>query len=69
MGLANSLTSFGEHESIGTYDPDSGVIESLFYVYLNESLCQDEVDATTAEFENMGWEGRALGYDNNGVCD
>jgi hypothetical protein len=69
MGLATSVTSFGEHESIGTYDADAGgVIESLFYVYLNDNLCQDDVEATATLFADQGWEGRLMGYDNNGSC-
>lgn len=64
------MTSFGTHESIGTYDSDAmSVIESLLYVYLNDSLCQDNVDATAAMLENIGWEGRSMGYDNNGTCN
>ena len=69
-GLATNMTSFGTHESIGTYDSDAmSVIESLLYVYLNDALCQDDVDATATMLENIGWEGRSMGYDNNGTCN
>lgn len=64
IGVSTSLQSFGEHESIGTYDPDYGLIESLLYVYNNEALCVAEIDATTAALENMGWEGRAIEFGN-----
>ena len=68
MGISTSLQSFGEDESIGTYDGDYGLIESLLYVYNNEILCTSEIDATTAALENMGWEGRMVQY-NNATCD
>ena len=68
IGIANQLSSFGEDETIGTYDPDYGVIESLFYVYNNEQLCESEVANTVTAFQNMGWEGRSVSYNNLEWC-
>ncbi len=67
-GLTTSLNSLGEDEIIGTYDEEGYQIASLFYVYMNDVLCQDLVDQTTTHFENIGWTGTANSWDNNGPC-
>ena len=69
IDIASNLTSFGENDTIGTYDEEGYIIESLFYVYSNDQLCEDVVAQTTASFENMGWEGRSISFSNNGSCE
>ena len=69
IDIASNLTSFGENDTIGTYDEEGYIIESLFYVYNNEQLCEDAVTQTTVSFENMGWEGRSISFNNNGSCE
>ena len=67
--IVTNLTSFGENDTIGTYDAEGYMVESLFYVYNNDRLCETAVTQTTTLFENMGWEGRAISYNNTGNCD
>ena len=69
IDIASNLISFGENDTIGTYDEEGYIIESLFYVYNNDQLCEDVVAQTTVRFENMGWEGRSISFNNNGSCD
>ena len=69
IDIASNLISFGENDTIGTYDEEGYIIESLFYVYSNDQLCEDVVAQTTVRFENMGWEGRSISFNNNGSCD
>lgn len=68
IGITTNLQSFGEDESIGTYDPDYGTIESLLYVYNNSTLCESEIEQTTIAMKDMGWLGRTVSF-NNGTCD
>ena len=69
IDIASNLNSFGENDTIGTYDEEGYIIESLFYVYSNDQLCEDVVGQTAASFESMGWEGRSISFSNNGSCE
>lgn len=67
VDVASSLESFGASDVIGTYDPSYGLIESLLYVYNNESLCDSAISTTTTALQSMGWEGRTVSF-SNGTC-
>ena len=67
--ISTNLSNFGNNETIGTYDEEGYMIESLFYVYNNEQLCEDVVAQTAYSFESMGWEGKTNSWNNNGSCD
>jgi hypothetical protein len=67
--ISTNLTSFGENETIGTYDEEGYMIESFFYVYNNDRLCEDVVTQTSVRFESMGWEGKTNSWNNNGTCN
>lgn len=69
IDIASNMLSFGENDTIGTYDEEGYMIESLFYVYNNEQLCEEVVTQTAVRFENMGWDGRSISFNNNGSCD